>query len=138
MAHGVFPVGKPTKICEPLFKAGDLVPDTATWPRDPYGVHELMIQKGHMGAYELEQRISEVKTENLEPLREADINEIVRIVVARRAILLENAVDRLLSEPNAVQRMIDFLVPRAYLPPPFDVEALVRNMLEAAKVPKGE
>ena len=61
-----------------------------------------------------------------------------QIMAERRAALIEQSAARLMRAPEAIERMAHYLAPRAYLPPPFDIEALIRGMLEAAKVPEGE
>jgi hypothetical protein len=50
------------------------------------------------------------------------------------AIQLENAVNRILLNDSAVERMMQYLWPKVYIGTPDKARELVRGMLEAAKV----
>lgn len=54
----------------------------------------------------------------------------------RAAVEMEYAITVIATDAAAVERMAATLAKRAYLPPPFDAHAIVRDLLEAAKVPE--
>jgi hypothetical protein len=90
--HGVFPAGKPTKVCEPVRREGT----------------KLVLHPG------------ETVTQAFDRIRAA----------ARR----ENAAYHLLADDSAIERMVQYLWPKVYIGTPDKARALVRGMLEAAKV----
>jgi hypothetical protein len=88
---------------EPLFKAGELRPDTTSWP-----------QRATPG------NLWEAYNAARPPWQ--------------RAIICENAIDQLLADAEAVERMADYLRNHPKVIVFADKAEVVRGMLETAKV----
>ena len=65
--------------------------------------------------------------------RDCAVNVIVERINTRRAILLENSIDRLLAHNDAIERMAGYLLRHPSVIIFADRAEIVRGMLEAAK-----